>query len=141
MADHAELEQAGGEIFLDARGHGRAMRLSWHPESDIVVLSLWRGEVCAGTFRMPHADVAAFVDALVDGLRDVPGLLLASESHPDSIAPAASQAPDPHASPTPSRLDETQLVPTQAVAPPVAAPSFIEWAFGHGDHDERASAS
>lgn len=136
MADHAELEQTGGEVFLDARGHGRAMRLSWHPETDIVVLSLWRGEVCAGTFRMPHADVAAFVDALVDGLRDIPALLLASASDPGSIASAPRTDTDPNASPTPSTLDETQLIATQTVA----APSFIEWAFGHGD-DERASAS
>jgi hypothetical protein len=70
MADHADLEKSRGDLFLDARGNGRAMRLSWHPEADVVVLSLWRGETCAGTFRMPHEDVAAFVDALVDGLRD-----------------------------------------------------------------------
>jgi hypothetical protein len=76
MVQGVQATQARGEVFLDARGNGRALRLSWHPEADVVVLSLWRDELCAGTFRMPHADVAAFVDALVDGLRDAPGVHL-----------------------------------------------------------------
>jgi hypothetical protein len=29
-----------GSIFLDARGGDRALRVSWHAESDLVVLSL-----------------------------------------------------------------------------------------------------
>lgn len=86
-----------GEVFLDARGEGRLLRVTWHPgetapndrepsgntssdsapsgsarndraASDVVVLSLWRGEVCTGTFRLERSDVPAFVDALVDGL-------------------------------------------------------------------------
>jgi len=76
MVQAVEPRQVRGEVFLDARGRGRALRLSWHPEADVVVLSLWRDQVCAGTFRMPHADVAAFIDALVDGLRDAPGVHL-----------------------------------------------------------------
>ena len=39
---------AAGEVFLDARGGGRALRVSWHPEADMVVLSLWRDSTCAG---------------------------------------------------------------------------------------------
>lgn len=62
-----------GEVFLDARGHGRAMRLTWHHEVDVVVLSLWREDVCAGTFRLSTADVSAFIDALIDGMHDQPG--------------------------------------------------------------------
>lgn len=62
-----------GEIFLDARGPGRALRLTWHPEAEIVVLSLWRDGTCAGTFRLDRGDVGDFVDALVDGLRARPG--------------------------------------------------------------------
>ena len=43
---------ATGEIFLDARGGDRALRVSWHHESELVVLSLWRDNVCAGSFRL-----------------------------------------------------------------------------------------
>ncbi|MBA2698417.1 MAG: hypothetical protein H0U61_06535 [Nocardioidaceae bacterium] len=69
-----KTERPAGEVFLDARGNGRAMRLTWHHEADLVVLSLWRDDVCAGTFRLSKGDVAEFVDALVDGLRDAAGV-------------------------------------------------------------------
>jgi hypothetical protein len=61
-----------GEVFLDARGDSRALRLTWHHDADLVVLSLWRGETCTGTFRLASADVDAFIDALVTGLRGCP---------------------------------------------------------------------
>jgi hypothetical protein len=71
------LVGAPGQVFLDARGDGRALRLTWHREADVVVLSLWRGRECTGTFRLPSADVQNFIDALVDGMRDdVPPRLL-----------------------------------------------------------------
>ena len=38
---------ASGEIFLDARGADRALRVSWHYDTDMVVLSLWRDNVCS----------------------------------------------------------------------------------------------
>ncbi len=69
-------DEARGEMFLDARGPGRALRLTWHPEAEIVVLSLWRDGTCAGTFRLSRSDVGDFVDALVDGLRAAPGVHL-----------------------------------------------------------------
>lgn len=70
----AGLERPQGEVFLDARGRGRALRLTWHHETDLVVLSLWRDATCAGTFRLAREDVSEFIDALVDGLRDAPGV-------------------------------------------------------------------
>ena len=36
-----------GSIFFDARGEDRALRVSWHDEADLVVVSLWRDNVCA----------------------------------------------------------------------------------------------
>ena len=59
---------SAGEVFLDARGDGRAMRVSWHAEADVVVLSLWSGGTCTGTFRLPVEDVPDMIDALRDGL-------------------------------------------------------------------------
>ena len=44
---------ATGEIFLDARGGDRALRVSWHHETDLVVLSLWRENVCTGRSGWP----------------------------------------------------------------------------------------
>jgi hypothetical protein len=57
-----------GLIFLDDRGGDRALRVTWHPEAELVVLSLWRENVCAGSFRVPAADVPALISALAAGL-------------------------------------------------------------------------
>jgi hypothetical protein len=57
-----------GAIFLDDRGGGRALRVTWHSEADVVVLSLWRENVCAGSFRVQSADVPSLLAALAAGL-------------------------------------------------------------------------
>jgi len=57
-----------GDILLDARGQGRALRVSWHHEASIVVLSLWQNDGCLGTFRLAKQDVPALIRTLVDGL-------------------------------------------------------------------------
>jgi hypothetical protein len=59
---------ATGEVFLDVRGPERALRVSWHAESGVVVLSLWIGGTCTGSFRLPAEDVPALVEALRLGL-------------------------------------------------------------------------
>jgi hypothetical protein len=114
-----------GEVFLDARGDGRAMRLTWHHEADLVVLSLWRNHVCTGTFRLEKHDVASFVDALVDGLRGAEGVSISR--------------------PEPSRLE-----PSRAVPPPTALPPrqrtpddqepFADWAFGATEQQPAAAS-
>jgi hypothetical protein len=57
-----------GDVFVDARGEDRALRVSWHHEDSVVVLSLWRDDTCTGTFRVAAQDVPALIDALVRGL-------------------------------------------------------------------------
>ena len=59
---------ATGEAFLDARGPERALRVSWHAESDVIVLSLWQGGTCTGSFRLPAQDVPDLIEALRAGL-------------------------------------------------------------------------
>jgi len=63
---------ASGELLVDARGAGRRLRVTWHHEVDLVVLSLWRDGVCAGTFRLPRAEVPHLVQVLVEGLSGAP---------------------------------------------------------------------
>jgi hypothetical protein len=130
MAADAETGSSRGDVFLDARGNGRAMRLSWHPEADVVVLSLWREETCAGTFRMPHEDVEAFIDALVDNLRDAPGVHLPQRSS-DTPWTAASDA-----EPEQDALGETQAMPA-----PEPRIGFTDWAFRSSDVGGHANAS
>lgn len=57
-----------GEVFLDARGGARALRVSWHTRSGVVILSLWREGVCTGTFRLRIEEVPDLVDVLRAGL-------------------------------------------------------------------------
>ena len=59
-----------GSIYLDARGGDRALRVSWHQESGLVVLSLWRENVCAGTFRLDIDEVPGLIDVLRQTLSD-----------------------------------------------------------------------
>ena len=53
-----------GAIFLDARGGDRAMRVSWHTEAGLVVLSLWRENVCTGSFRLAVDEVPELISTL-----------------------------------------------------------------------------
>ena len=57
-----------GQVFLDARGGDRALRVSWHPERDLVVISLWRDNVCGGTFRLTVDEVPTLIELLRTGL-------------------------------------------------------------------------
>jgi hypothetical protein len=49
---------------------GRALRVSPHPESGRVVLSIWDGERCVGTVRLAPEDVPELVRALTTCLVD-----------------------------------------------------------------------
>ena len=57
-----------GSIFLDDRGDERALRVSWHSEADLVVLSLWRDNVCAASFRLGIEEVPELIELLRSGL-------------------------------------------------------------------------
>jgi len=59
---------ADAAVFLDGRGDDRALRLSWHDEADLVVLSMWRENVCVGTFRLHADEVPALIAFLSSGL-------------------------------------------------------------------------
>ena len=57
-----------GEVYVDARGAGRALRVTWHFDADLVNLSLWTGNVCTGSFRLPVEQVPDLVELLQTGL-------------------------------------------------------------------------
>jgi hypothetical protein len=54
--------------FFDPRSPMRRMGVASHPEQGIVVLSLWNGDTCTATFRLPMADAARLISSLADGL-------------------------------------------------------------------------
>jgi hypothetical protein len=55
-------------MFLDERGTG--LRVTWHPERDLVVLSVWQGDGCVGTFRMSVQDIPRLSGLLAAALGD-----------------------------------------------------------------------
>ena len=57
-------------MFLDPRGEDRSLRVTWHDEAQLVVLSLWRENVCAGTFRLSADEVPDLIALLRRGLDD-----------------------------------------------------------------------
>lgn len=67
MAQPRTLPRTGA-VFLDPRGEDRSLRVTWHQESQLVVLSLWRDNVCAGTFRLSADEVPDLIALLRRGL-------------------------------------------------------------------------
>ncbi|KAA1427905.1 hypothetical protein [Nocardioides antri] len=69
-----------GSVLFDARGDERALRVSWHDEADVVVLSLWRDNVCTATFRLAGDQVDDLIETLfrVHRTRESPAMRHAS---------------------------------------------------------------
>ncbi|GAA0916352.1 hypothetical protein [Virgisporangium aurantiacum] len=53
-----------GDLFIDARGDGRAMRVSLHPDRAIAVVSLWSSSTCRASFQLPLEDAARLAELL-----------------------------------------------------------------------------
>ena len=58
----------GAATFADPRGDARSLRVRWHHEDDLVVLSLWRGSECTATFRLDVDQVPDLIATLRAGL-------------------------------------------------------------------------
>ena len=108
-----------GSIFLDARGGDRALRVSWHHETDLVVLSLWRDNVCAGSFRLAVDEVPELIAMLRRASTGVRGTApTAREPAPD--APARRNLRNPLETPDTVRShgpDPEPLRPRRRPAP------------------------
>ncbi|PKK14733.1 MAG: hypothetical protein BUE48_008865 [Thermomonospora sp. CIF 1] len=116
-----------GEVFFDARGEDRALRLSWHPDAQVMVISIWNGGVCSGTFRLSARDIPAFMESLSQGMPapQPRGRRHASaEARPD--ASGGPQRRQPPERPEPAAAETQYLPPPAAEArsapPPHDAP-------------------
>ena len=74
-----------GRWAWDARGDGRAARVSTHPALGLLNLSIWRDDVCVGTVRLAPEDAATLINGLSDGLAE----LAAASPAGDPVADAA----------------------------------------------------
>jgi hypothetical protein len=74
---------SAGDVFADVRGEDRTMRVSYHHDRDVVVVSLWAGAQCRGSFRMAVQDVERLV-AVLTGV-EVPVAASATEPAADPV--------------------------------------------------------
>ncbi|HLI74224.1 MAG TPA: hypothetical protein VKU86_10125 [Acidimicrobiales bacterium] len=70
--------------FHDQRSPDRRMAVTSHRDEGLVVISLWRGDTCTGTFRLRLADAASLVAALASALAQ--GLPVAGPAAPTKRA-------------------------------------------------------
>lgn len=61
------LPRRGG-VHFDTRNDGRALRVSAHPESASVVLSIWRGDECVATHYVAAAELPELIKMLATTL-------------------------------------------------------------------------
>ncbi|MDX6285652.1 MAG: hypothetical protein QOG53_1137 [Frankiales bacterium] len=57
-----------GSVFFDRRDARRSMRVSWHAESKVFVISMWRDDVCIASFPLAADEAARFVHTVVRSL-------------------------------------------------------------------------
>ncbi|GGN85329.1 hypothetical protein GCM10010112_65630 [Actinoplanes lobatus] len=90
-----------GEVFTDVRGDGRTMRVSYHENRQVVVVSLWADAVCRGSFQLAADEVGRLTALLAQ------------------VAPATAEVPSPLPSPEQTG-DVSMLALPTALTPRVA---------------------
>ncbi|MFI7490299.1 hypothetical protein ACIBXA_18155 [Micromonospora echinaurantiaca] len=106
-----------GDLFADTRGDDRTMRVSYHPERGAVVLSLWSGTVCRGSFRLAVGDAPRLLSLLGQiSAAAVPG---APPDDPTSMQGTRATAAVP--APAPDPVEQTGQIagPAHRAALPI----------------------
>jgi hypothetical protein len=96
-----------GDLFTDVRGGDRTMRVSYHGDRDVIVVSLWVGTWCRGSFRMAAGDVSKLISTLTEIRLSVDSASSPGPQRRDSApedahgseATALAGAPDPSTPP------------------------------------------
>jgi hypothetical protein len=95
--------------FYDTRSQVRRMGVSAHPVDDTMVISLWQGDFCTGTFRLPSRDAARLISTLAFGMTE-------------SIPPVGS---GPHTPPAPGRQKWRQFLSNLFARKPMRTDSHL----------------
>jgi hypothetical protein len=99
-----------GDVFTDVRDDDRTMRVSYHADRGVVVVSLWLGPVCRGSFRMADGDVHRLISMLSE---------IDVSAAPSTPGPESSGGPRPQGASAGSKpLEQTDEIsgPTQSGA-------------------------
>ena len=130
-----------GSIFLDARGGDRALRVSWHAEAGLVVLSLWRENVCAGSFRLAVDEVPDLIEMLRSGLDrayDVARPGWPDRRRPGRLTPADRRRPR---APDPSLVDAPERRPVARRHARARRPALVDTPIAQSRADPRFADS
>lgn len=57
-----------GAVFFDPRDEGRFLRMSFHDDLEVFVLSLWREDTCLGSFRLAADEAPRLIHSMVAAL-------------------------------------------------------------------------
>ena len=57
-----------GAVFFDPRDDDRFLRVSFHEDAAVFVLSWWRNDTCLGTHRLAADEAPRLIHALASGL-------------------------------------------------------------------------
>ena len=83
-----------GDVFVDVRGEDRTMRVSYHLDRGVVVVSLWAGGTCRGSFRLAAQDVDRLV-AVLRGREAPESVTTAEPAQPETSEGTANRSPLP----------------------------------------------
>jgi hypothetical protein len=83
-----------GDVFFDSGRPDRSLRISRHADAGVVVLSIWNGGVCLGTFRLAADQIGMFTQVLLSS---------PEPAHRDGAPPVETGRREPYpADPPPS---------------------------------------
>ena len=90
-----------GDIFHDVRGDDRTMRVSYHQDRGVVVVSLWAGTVCRGSFRLATEDLGRLAALLSD--------IASPADTMGTPADTATQAASQQSAPSPEQTGDVRM--------------------------------
>jgi hypothetical protein len=79
MTPLSPMPKVGG-VFPDKRDNNRWLRVSWHEDMRMFVISTWHRDQCVSAFQLDAADAPALLEML--------GSIVPSESASSADAPA-----------------------------------------------------
>ncbi|HKE99050.1 MAG TPA: hypothetical protein VKG45_08990 [Actinomycetes bacterium] len=78
-------------VLVDERGV--SMRVTWHEQYELLVLSVWHDDRCTGSFRLSVADAPQLAGMLSAAVGDWAAAVLATRPEPAILAQAVGDRP------------------------------------------------
>jgi hypothetical protein len=121
------------------------MRLSWYAGTGVAVFSIWHGDTCTGTFRLPIPELSRMIEVLTEGPPDAADDLRAADAGAPTVAAGpggmpAAVAALPGDDYGPSQHDR-DLPPGRYQDPPEGYGGYGDAPAGHSGDPARAGYS